>query len=73
MAKYNETNRCPKCNGGASTRYVNDRFMGGQMKRECVRCGYSWHEEPLDADDRGAFHIPARSLGSPLRFTGKDI
>jgi uncharacterized Zn finger protein len=37
--------RCPKC--GASTPQM--RFGGGHITCQCLRCGFSWTEIPLDA------------------------
>jgi Zn ribbon nucleic-acid-binding protein len=43
MEKYNEKTKCPKCDGTATTEYTH-----GVLVRRCIRCGYSWHEAPLD-------------------------
>lgn len=41
--KYDPDRKCPKCDGAAST-----WFAYGRMERSCQRCGYRWHEDPLD-------------------------
>jgi len=41
--KYDQTRRCPKCAGSARTDYLFKK-----IQRICNRCGYVWHEEPLD-------------------------
>jgi len=60
---YSEQSKCPKCwTIGARTEYHNGtgRFNSEGNKlpdepeyltRTCVRCGYWWQEEPLDAGD----------------------
>lgn len=52
MEKYNLNKPCPKC--GCSN--VSSKYNGGEgierltdfIERDCVRCGHSWDEEPLD-------------------------
>ena len=46
MDRYNTKNQCPKCNALAETKFTND----GYIRRTCIRCGYFWHEKPLDAE-----------------------
>jgi hypothetical protein len=45
MQVYNDNRRCPKCGGVAGTRYDQGKAL---MRRLCVRCGFEWHERPLD-------------------------
>lgn len=54
-------NPCPKCGQReASVTWPVKRYLcygrGEQvverMERTCQRCGYTWHEKPLDAEER---------------------
>lgn len=44
LPEYYDRRKCPKCGQSATTSYV-----AGLIRRDCVRCGYSWRERPLDA------------------------
>ena len=62
MQRYSDTNRCPKCNQVATTRWLKN---SKRMRRQCVRCGFEWDEAPLDAVDDAKhferFHGPKES------------
>lgn len=45
MERFNENKPCPKCGGKLLTEY-----RGRFMRRECMRCGYSFNQLPLDAE-----------------------
>ena len=50
---YSPHTRCPKCGNshlGIATRYEDARngLYVRALRRTCARCGYSWHEAPLD-------------------------
>lgn len=55
MEKYNEHNKCPKCNNPARTKYLYSEeiekleLIPGveYIQRKCFRCGFTWYEEPL--------------------------
>jgi len=60
VKRYDENSECPKCGYG---KRVADRCppedewyparLGEQehIRRRCSRCGYVWHEKPLDAEE----------------------
>lgn len=59
MQKYSESAVCPKCGGNEATscyypkwhweNIIKDETSSREyIKRQCVRCGYTWAEEPLD-------------------------
>lgn len=45
MVDYDEKAKCPKCGSELISTHFNP---AGWMERKCGRCGYWWHEEPLD-------------------------
>lgn len=47
MKPYNPNVECPKC-GSES---VGTRYSFGHLVRECRRCGFSWNENAVDAQE----------------------
>lgn len=46
MDEYNWNKRCIKCGGwNIGTKY---KEIADIILRTCAKCGYWWHEEPLD-------------------------
>lgn len=60
MHTYNENNRCPKCDGAATT--THDRRTN-TMVRRCVRCEHTWREAPKD---RQTYTVHADALHERL-------
>ena len=51
MKNFNENSRCKKCGYDVvGTTYRYD-FGFETMHRKCARCGYTWCEAPLDAQN----------------------
>lgn len=51
MNKFSPDAICPKCGCDYIEDFYAGDFYGGKIKRVCLRCGYTWHEKPLDAKD----------------------
>lgn len=43
--QFNISNKCPKCEGGSTTKYDSRKDL---MFRHCLRCSYFWYELPKD-------------------------
>jgi len=58
MQRFDENRPCPKCGGVARTRHSSvalwphgKPLFPESLLRTCIRCGYQWHERPLDAEE----------------------
>ena len=51
MEPYKSDVYCVKCNVAVrAVLYMKDRDL---MLRTCSNCGFTWHELPLDSDEKG--------------------
>ena len=72
MKPYNSNARCTKCGctnvgqrfeGSGITRKVGLglRWTASEViRRNCIRCGYEWDEQPLDAVGKAALGVGGR-------------
>jgi hypothetical protein len=55
---FDQANRCPKCDGQATTKYHGPaqgcyEALEAHMHRQCRDCGLSWMESPPASPPRG--------------------
>lgn len=49
MNNYDEKRHCIKCGYSSSIdKHITGWFVPDFIRRECVRCGHVWREEPID-------------------------